>query len=124
MSRKQRPASRLDGLGSHLRTLQCAGAVHVIAGLKRTRFRLAPGEKVRLPSILAMNYVGDWIDGQNQFRRFMLAHCTPTRPRAVPGRLTGRRTQGEIESAAAAGTAPCPGVNVRVCAQMPAFFFF
>jgi alpha-galactosidase len=24
-----------------------------------------------------MNYVGDWIDGQNEFRRLMLAHCTP-----------------------------------------------
>jgi len=53
------------------------GRVRVIAGLKRTRFRLAPGEEVRLPSILVMNYAGDWIDGQNEFRRLMLAHCTP-----------------------------------------------
>ena len=51
--------------------------MRVIAGLKRTRFRLAPGEEVRLPSILTMNYDGDWIDGQNQFRRLMLAHFTP-----------------------------------------------
>jgi alpha-galactosidase len=57
--------------------LQDNGSVRVTAGLKRTRFRLAPGEEVRLPSILAMNYVGDWIDGQNQFRRLMLAHGTP-----------------------------------------------
>jgi alpha-galactosidase len=57
--------------------LQANGKVRVIAGLKRTRFRLAPGEEVRLPSILAMNYSGDWIDGQNQFRRLMLAHHTP-----------------------------------------------
>ena len=57
--------------------LQTNGKVRVIAGLKRTRFRLAPGEEVRLPSILAMNYSGDWIDGQNQFRRLMLAHFTP-----------------------------------------------
>ena len=57
--------------------LQTNGKVRVIAGLKRTRFRLAPGEEVRLPSILAMNYSGDWIDGQNQFRRLMLAHHTP-----------------------------------------------
>ncbi|MSU70411.1 MAG: hypothetical protein EXS39_06500 [Opitutaceae bacterium] len=54
------------------------GSVRVIAGLKRTRFRLAPGEEVRLPSILVMNYSGDWIAGQNQFRRLMLAHHTPT----------------------------------------------
>ena len=53
------------------------GRVRVTAGLKRTRFRLTPGEEVRLPSILVMNYGGDWIDGQNQFRRLMLAHFTP-----------------------------------------------
>lgn len=57
--------------------LQSNGKVRVIAGLKRTRFRLAPGEEVRLPSILAMNYDGDWIYGQNQFRRLMLEHFTP-----------------------------------------------
>lgn len=57
--------------------LQDNGSVRVTTGLKRTRFRLAPGEEVRLPSILVMNYGGDWIDGQNQFRRLMLAHCTP-----------------------------------------------
>ena len=57
--------------------LQANGRVRVTAGLKRTRFRLAPSEEVRLPSILAMNYSGDWIDGQNQFRRLMLAHFTP-----------------------------------------------
>ena len=39
--------------------LQDNGSVRVTAGLKRTRFRLAPGEEVRLPSILVMNYVGD-----------------------------------------------------------------
>jgi alpha-galactosidase len=57
--------------------LQANGKVRITAGLKRTRFRLAPGEEVRLPSILAMNYSGDWIDGQNQFRRLMLTHHTP-----------------------------------------------
>jgi len=57
--------------------LQSDRTVRIIAGLKRSRFRLTPGEEVRLPSILAMNYDGDWIDGQNQFRRLMLAHHTP-----------------------------------------------
>lgn len=53
------------------------GRVRFTAGLKRTRFRLVLGEEVRLPSILVMNYDGDWIDGQNRFRRLMLAHFTP-----------------------------------------------
>lgn len=57
--------------------VQSNGMVRIIAGLKRSRFRLSPGEELRLPSILAMNYGGDWIAGQNQFRRLMLAHFSP-----------------------------------------------
>lgn len=53
------------------------GHVRVLAGLKRSRFRLSTGEEVRLPSILVMSYRGDWLDGQNQFRRLMLRHFTP-----------------------------------------------
>lgn len=57
--------------------LQANGTVRVTAGLKRTRFRLPPGEELRLPSLLAMNYDGDWMAGQNDFRRLMLEHFTP-----------------------------------------------
>ena len=53
------------------------GRVRVRAGLKRSRFRLAPGEEVRLPSVLVQEYAGDWMDGQNRFRRWMLEHATP-----------------------------------------------
>jgi alpha-galactosidase len=55
-----------------------AGEVRVTAGLKRARFRLRAGEEVRLPSVLVMSYAGDWLDGQNQFRRLMLHHFTPS----------------------------------------------
>ena len=58
-------------------TLENDGKVRVVAGLKRTRFRLAPDEEVRLPSIVAMNYRGDQMAGQNQFRRLMLKQFTP-----------------------------------------------
>ncbi len=51
--------------------------VRVTAGLRRMRFRLQPGETVRLPSVLVMVYAGTWIDGQNQFRRLMLSRFTP-----------------------------------------------
>lgn len=51
--------------------------VRVTAGLKGSRFRLSPGEEVRLPSLLLMGYRGDWLDGQNRFRRLMLRHFTP-----------------------------------------------
>ena len=53
------------------------GAVRVTAGLKHSRFRLPAGEEVRLPSVLVMAYSGDWIAGQNQFRRLMLSRFTP-----------------------------------------------
>jgi alpha-galactosidase len=53
------------------------GKVRVTAGLQRCRFKLRPGEEVRLPSVLVMSYTGDWLSGQNQFRRLMLAHFTP-----------------------------------------------
>lgn len=51
--------------------------VRIVAGLKRSRFRLRAGERVRLPSVLVMAYAGDWIEGQNRFRRLMLEHFTP-----------------------------------------------
>jgi alpha-galactosidase len=56
---------------------EAEGRVRVTAGLKRSRFRLAAGQQVRLPSVLVMSYCGDWIAGQNQFRRLMLRHFTP-----------------------------------------------
>jgi alpha-galactosidase len=55
-----------------------AGGVKITAGLKRSRFRLRPAERVRLPAVLIMAYRGDWLEGQNQFRRLMLHHFTPT----------------------------------------------
>lgn len=55
-----------------------SGRVRITAGLKRSHFKLRPGEQVRLPSVLVMNYRGAWIDGQNQFRRLTLRHFTPT----------------------------------------------
>ena len=54
------------------------GKVRVTAGLKRSHFKLGAGQAVRLPSILMMSYRGDWIDGQNQFRKLMLQRFTPT----------------------------------------------
>ncbi len=53
------------------------GKVRITAGLKSSRFKLRTGEQVRLPSLLVMSYRGDWIDGQNQFRRLMLRQFTP-----------------------------------------------
>jgi len=53
------------------------GRIRIIAGLKRSRFRLGAGEQVRLPSVLVMSYRGTWLAGQNRFRRLMLRQFTP-----------------------------------------------
>lgn len=53
------------------------GGVSVQGGLKRSRFRVAPSEKLRLPSVLVMAYRGSWIDGQNRFRQLTVKHFTP-----------------------------------------------
>ena len=52
----------------------------VMAGQEVTRFLLHPGEEVRSP-LIALQFWrgGDWIDAQNVWRRWMIAHNMPTR---------------------------------------------
>jgi alpha-galactosidase len=47
------------------------------AGQALTRLRLGPGESIRTPSIALLFYDGDWIRGQNLWRRFVLEHHRP-----------------------------------------------
>ncbi len=63
----------------------------VLAGQERTQFRLHPGEEVRSPLIVLQFWRGgDWIDAQNVWRRWMLAHNLPTRDgRPLPPQLAG-----------------------------------
>ncbi len=51
--------------------------VHVRAGQENTRFVLMPGEEVRTPLVALVFWRGDWIDGQNIWRRWMIAHNLP-----------------------------------------------
>ena len=53
------------------------GPLHVRAGQEQTHFKLHPGEEVRAPLIALLFYTGDPIDGQNAWRRWMIAHNTP-----------------------------------------------
>jgi alpha-galactosidase len=60
------------------RFVRDAGAsVQVRAGQELTHFRLDPGEEVRSPLIALVFYEGDWITGQNLWRRWMVAHNLP-----------------------------------------------
>jgi alpha-galactosidase len=60
------------------------GAVRIRAGMQRTHLRLHPGEEIRTPRILLLAWDGSRDDGQNELRRFLLAHHAPRRGRAEP----------------------------------------
>jgi alpha-galactosidase len=55
-----------------------AGATSLVAGIRRMRASLEPGEEIRTPAILVMTWRGSGVaDGHNQFRRLLLHHYTP-----------------------------------------------
>ena len=54
-----------------------AKSLRIIAGQELTHFKLLPGEEVRSPLIVLQFYEGDWIRGQNLWRRWMVAHNIP-----------------------------------------------
>ncbi|MBQ9335969.1 MAG: alpha-galactosidase [Lentisphaeria bacterium] len=56
----------------------CGRKSRIRCGMSRSHFRLRPGEKLMQPGILLHFREGKSIrDGQNQFRRFILAHNSP-----------------------------------------------
>lgn len=50
----------------------------VQAGLALTHLKLHPGERIRTPRVALLFYEGDWVRGQNLWRRFLLEHHRPT----------------------------------------------
>jgi alpha-galactosidase len=52
-------------------------ALQIRAGQELTHFKLHPGEEVRSPLIVLQFHDGDWIRGQNIWRRWMVAHNLP-----------------------------------------------
>jgi len=58
-------------------------SLRVRAGQETTCFVLHAGESARSPSIVVQFYDGDWIDGQNIWRRWMVVHNMP-RPHGQP----------------------------------------
>jgi alpha-galactosidase len=54
-----------------------ANGLQIRAGQERTHFKLHPGEEVRTPLMVVQFWEGDWIDAQNVWRRWMLAHNLP-----------------------------------------------
>ncbi|MCX6622105.1 MAG: alpha-galactosidase [Acidobacteria bacterium] len=72
--------------------------VRIRAGQELTHFRLHAGEEVRTPLIALEFYDGDWIDGQNVWRRWMIRHNLP-RPhgKLPPPQLAGGTNRYTIE---------------------------
>ena len=59
--------------------------LHVQAGQELTHFKLHPGEEVRSPRIvLQFAKVSDWIEAQNIWRRWMIAHNMPRPGGKIP----------------------------------------
>jgi alpha-galactosidase len=54
-----------------------AGGLAIRGGQETTHFKLLPGESVRTPLIALQWYEGDWVRGQNVWRRWMVAHNVP-----------------------------------------------
>lgn len=53
------------------------GTLRIRAGQELTHFKLHPGEEVRSPLVVLQFYRGDWLRGQNLWRRWMIAHNMP-----------------------------------------------
>lgn len=54
-----------------------ASDLRIAAGQETTRFRLRPAETVRTPLMVLQFWEGDWVRGQNLWRRWMIAHNLP-----------------------------------------------
>ncbi len=61
--------------GGHLRDDGAVARVRI--GQELTRFTLHPGERVRTPLVALLFWRGDWVRGQNLWRKWMLAHNLP-----------------------------------------------
>jgi alpha-galactosidase len=52
--------------------------ITLAAGQETTHFRLHPGESIRTPRVLVIEWHGaDWLDGQNELRRLLVAYYLP-----------------------------------------------
>ena len=77
-------------------TRDAGNGLNVKAGQEGTHFRLHPGEEVRGPLMAVEFYKGDRIDGQNIWRRWMLAHNVPRVDGKLPAPTWMACTSGQF----------------------------
>lgn len=75
--------------------------IRVRAGQELTHLKLLPGEEIRTPLMVMQFYKGDWLHGQNIWRRWMIAHNIP--------KLGDRLRLGQL----AGGTCPYYGPYIH-----------
>ena len=68
--------------------------LRVLAGQQLTHLTLHPGERIRTPLIVLQFYKGDWLHGQNVWRRWMFAPQFPQGPRQAAG---GENERGSVQ---------------------------
>ncbi len=54
-----------------------AGELIIAGGQEQARFKLHPDESARTPLIVVQSYQGDWLRGQNVWRRWLVEHNLP-----------------------------------------------
>lgn len=96
-----------------------ARRTRIRAGQQGTHFVLHPGEEVRTPMIALGFYDGDWIDGQNVWRRWMIRHNVP-RPggQLHPPQLAGGTNRATIEMQDATEANQIEGLNADLNAGL------
>ena len=70
--------------------------LRIQAGQEGTRFKLLPGEEVRSPLAVVQFYSGDWIRGQNIWRRWMIAHNIPRLDGKLPPPLLAASSANQL----------------------------
>lgn len=70
----------------------------VVGGEQQTHFWMAPGEEVRTPLAVVQFWTGDWLEGQNLWRRWMIAHNLPrNHGKLPPPQLEGGSSHETVE---------------------------
>jgi alpha-galactosidase len=73
-----------------------SNGLRIRAGQEQTHFKLLPGEEVRSPLAVVQFYTGEWLRGQNIWRRWMAAHNIPRLDGKLPPPLVAAGSNGEL----------------------------